>query len=71
MLSYHYVRENIAAGAIRYAHIRGEYNPADILTKHWGYQAVWPLLRPLLFWRGDTMDAPLPEALRRLVEWDE
>jgi len=29
MLSYHYVRENIAAGCIRFAFIRGEYNPAD------------------------------------------
>lgn len=55
MLSYHFVRENIAAGVIRFAHINGEHNPADILSKHWAYQAVWPLLRPILFWKGDTM----------------
>jgi hypothetical protein len=56
MLSYHFVRENVAAKVIRFAHINGEHNPADILSKHWAYQAVWKLLRPILFWRGDTMD---------------
>ena len=56
MLSYHFVREAVAAGEIRFAHINGEHNPADVLSKHWGYQAVWPLLRPILFWKGDTMD---------------
>ena len=55
MLSYHFVRESIAAGVLRFAHVRGQTNPADILSKHWAYQAVWPLLRPVLFWRGDTM----------------
>ena len=54
MLSYHYVRENVAAGCIRFAFIRGEYNPADTLSKHWAYQAVWPLIQPILFWKGDT-----------------
>ena len=30
-------------------------NPADILSKHWGYQQVWTsTLRPLLFWMCDT-----------------
>jgi hypothetical protein len=27
-----------------------------ILSKHWGYQQVWKLLRPLLFWPGDTLN---------------
>ena len=53
-LSYHYVRHGIAAGAIRFHHMRGEDNPADILSKHWGYQKVWSQLKPLLFWEGDT-----------------
>jgi len=30
-------------------------NPADILSKHWGYQQIWPVLKPILFWQGDTM----------------
>ncbi|KAL7491253.1 hypothetical protein ACHAWT_000649 [Skeletonema menzelii] len=55
MLSYNYVRENIAAGKLRFAHIPGVINPSDVLSKHWAYQTVWPVLQPVLFWRGDTM----------------
>ena len=56
MLSYHYVREAIASGALLFSHVPGETNPADVLSKHWGYSAVWPMLQPILFWKGDTMD---------------
>jgi hypothetical protein len=37
-------------------HLNGEYNPADIMTKHWGYQQVWWLLQLFLFYQGDTAD---------------
>ena len=54
-LSYHYTREAIASGAIDFQFLPGHLNPADILSKHWGYQQVWPsALRPILFWKGDT-----------------
>ena len=53
-LSYHRVREAIAAGVLRFHYMRGEDNPADILSKHWGYQKVWPQMKALLFWEGDT-----------------
>ena len=54
-LSYHYTRESIASGPIDFWFLPGHMNPADILSKHWGYQQVWTLtLRPLLFWMGDT-----------------
>ena len=56
MLSYHYVREALAFGAYIYAFVKGEANPSDVLSKHWGYQAVWPLLKPILFYQGDTYD---------------
>ena len=49
-LSYHRVREAVAAGIVRFLWIESKKNPADILSKHWGYQQVWELLRPLLFW---------------------
>ena len=52
------MREAVASGMIGFYHIPGEKNPADILSKHWGYQQVWPLLKPLLFWRGETKDIP-------------
>ena len=56
-LSFHRVREAIAAGIVRFFHMPGDSNPADILSKHWGYQQVWQLmLQPLLFWQGDTAD---------------
>ena len=55
-LSYHHVRECIAAGITRFHFANSGNNPADILSKHWGYQQAWPLLHPILFWSGDTMD---------------
>lgn len=53
-LSYHRTREAVAAGITRLHHVRSEKNPADILSKHWDYPSVWPQLKALLFWRGDT-----------------
>ena len=29
-------------------------NPADILSKHWEFATVWPMLKPILFWRCKT-----------------
>jgi hypothetical protein len=60
LLSYHRVREAIAAGILRFHHVRGKLNPADILSKHWDYSSVWPMLKPLMFWQGDTKDLVLP-----------
>lgn len=56
-LSYHRVREAIAAQILSFHHLPGEINPADILSKHWGYQQVWPILKAMLFWQGDTMES--------------
>jgi hypothetical protein len=54
-LSYHYTREAVASKAVDFQFIPGHLNPADILSKHWGYQQVWAsVLRPMLFWTGDT-----------------
>ena len=54
MLSYHHVCEAIASGMVKFFHIPGEINPADILSKHWGHQQIWKQLQPLLLWKGDT-----------------
>jgi hypothetical protein len=44
-LSFHRVLEaSIAAKIIGFYHVDGVLNPADILSKHWGYQQVWNLL---------------------------
>ncbi len=53
-LSFHRVRKAIAARVVRFHFIPGTINPADILSKHWGYQQIWPMLQALLFWHGDT-----------------
>jgi hypothetical protein len=53
-LSFHRVREAVAAKIIGFYHIRSEANPADILSKHYGWGQAWPLIQPLLFWQGDT-----------------
>ena len=29
-------------------------NHADILSKHWEFATVWPMLKPILIWRGET-----------------
>jgi Reverse transcriptase (RNA-dependent DNA polymerase) len=67
-LSYHRVREAIASGVIYFIHISGTNNPSDILTKFLPYHKFWPLILPLLFWRGDTLskvspDDPIPIAI--------
>jgi hypothetical protein len=53
-LSYHRVREAIAAGIVDFRKVLGAENVADILSKHWGFQQAWPVLKPMLFWQGDT-----------------
>jgi hypothetical protein len=55
-LSFHRVREAIASGYVVLTYLPGRFNPADILSKHWGYQTIWPILKPILFFHGDTTD---------------
>ena len=49
-LSFHRVREAIASKIVSYHFIKGEINPADILSKHWGHSKIWPTLKPFLGW---------------------
>ncbi len=55
-LSFHRVREAIASGFILFTFIPGKINPADILSKHWSYSSIWPILQPIMFWKGDTIN---------------
>jgi hypothetical protein len=67
MLSFHRVRECIASGMVGFYFLSGESNPADILSKHWGYSNIWNRLKPLLFWMGDTIDLedkPTPSRMK-------
>ena len=56
LAAYHRVLEATAAGYLQVHWKDGKSNPTDILSKHWGSITIWPLLQPLLFWRGDTSD---------------
>ena len=53
-LSYHRCREAIAAGFVRFEHLPGTENPADILTKALPRFLARVFLDPLLFWKGET-----------------
>ena len=57
-LAYHFTREAIATGMIRMFHIAGIENPADCMTKFLGYQECIRILKPVLFWSGDTAKIP-------------
>jgi hypothetical protein len=35
-------------------HMPGADNPANILSKHWAYQAVYPILKLILCFSGNT-----------------
>ena len=49
ILSFHRVREMIAAKVLAFTHICGKTNPADMLSKNWSYGDTWKTLRPILF----------------------
>ena len=48
-IAYHRVREAIAAGIIRFYHIRSEDNLADVLTNPLPHCIFYRLIRPWLF----------------------
>ena len=60
-LSFHRTRFAIATGILTFHHIPGKRNPADLLSKHWDFPSVWPMLRPILFTRGDTANIDLTD----------
>ena len=49
VVSYHKIRETIAAGIVRFSHIPSDMNYADILTKPLGPNVFMDLVKPLLF----------------------
>ena len=55
-LAYHRMRWAVAAGIIKFVKIPGKENASDALTKFLPYSDAWPLLKPLLFWKGETLD---------------
>jgi hypothetical protein len=68
-LSYHRVREAIAAEILYFIHMDGKYNPSDILTKFLNWAKFWPLVQPMLFWKGETAKQPRPNfTITQMIE---
>ena len=72
-LAYHRVREAVGAKVMYFMHIAGKVNVSDIFTKFLPWADFWPLVQPLLFWKGETLQAldqttPLPEIVAYLKE---
>ena len=56
-LSFHRVREAVAAKMIAYHFLSGKENPADCVSKNWTHAAVYDMaIKPILFYVGDTGD---------------
>jgi hypothetical protein len=70
-LSYHYTREAVSSSALDFQFIPGPLNPSDCLSKNWGYQQVWPMLQPILFWRGNPSDLLLHSSSKQLKGSDK
>jgi hypothetical protein len=51
MLSFHHVREAIAAGILGFHFLPRNDNPVDILSKDFGHTQIKERLKSLLFWR--------------------
>jgi hypothetical protein len=49
MLSFHRVRDAIVSGIVGFYFFPGELNPADVLSKHWGYTQIRERQKSLLF----------------------
>ena len=54
-LSYHRVREAIAATILQFHFIDSKQNPSDIMTKPLEHATAWPHIDTLLFRKGETM----------------
>ena len=71
-LSYHRVRESVAAGILRFHFIDSKENPSDILTKATDYNTAWPHVGTLLFRFGETLlQDELPHGQRGVSEGND
>ena len=54
ILSYHCVREAVAADIVRVIHIPGTENPADVLTKSLGHGPLYKLTKRFIFYNEEN-----------------
>ena len=60
-LCFHRVRKAVALEIVKYYHISGDENPADVLTKFLPHAKWWPLMKPLLHWLDVDEDGTLTD----------
>jgi hypothetical protein len=63
-LAYHRVRSAVAAKVLYFCKVDTHENVADIMTKFLAYVSFWPLIEPILFWRGETLK---PEEYKEVI----
>jgi hypothetical protein len=67
-LSYHCVRECIAAKFLYLIHVCGKLNVTDMLTKPLCWTFFWALVQPLLFGKGYTItDKPFSLVIQEII----
>ena len=54
--AYPRVREAIASEYLMFIWKDDRTNPTDILSKQWEFPQIWPVLKPLLYRRGETAE---------------
>jgi hypothetical protein len=66
------MQEVIASKYIIMMHMPGADNPANTLSKHWAYQAVYLILKPILFFLGNTANLVIQydDTFFRYPRWD-
>ena len=55
ILAFHRVREAIAAKIIDFHWIQSEYNLNDMLSNHWEYNKIFPMIQKLLMTCGNRI----------------
>ena len=58
ILTFHRVREAIAAKVMAFYWIQSAYNLSDMLSKHWDQLTVYPMILKLLITRGNITLIP-------------
>jgi len=67
-LSYHRVRESVAAGHIHFLHLEGRQNPSDCLTKTLNGTILHGFITPTMDWCGDTLTLVLSSASNTSID---
>jgi hypothetical protein len=54
-----------------FLHVPGIFKPADVLMKALPWITFWPLVQPLLFWKGETVNAQRTTQIAEIIKVDK